>query len=125
MDLAKLVQQAFAAVDSNVAGAVKTVTYHQMVADGEYDPYTGKTINSTADHTVPKAILTGLKFTERNNAQRLLEAGDQKLLIPYADLPITPSLKDTVTINGELWQVIDYRPDPTQSALHTFYVRRA
>lgn len=129
IDVSKIVQQAVGSVKKNVKDVVKTVTYKQVTGDAEYDPDTGETGQTFTNHTLPNAILTSFKFNERvfftqGGEARTIEVGDQKMLVPYADLPLTPTNKDIVVIGGQEWEVVNFAIDPTGSALHTFQIRR-
>jgi len=38
---------------------------------------------------------------------------------------VSPSMQDTVTLNGEVWEVKGFQNDPTGTGLITILIRRA
>lgn len=131
VDLTKLVKGAFSTVGAAVQGGTRTATYRKTGAQ-TYDPTTGAQTAATTDFTVT-AIFTSYNRREKetdfqNSRRQIIEFGDQKVLIPYADLPISASdvsLEDVILDGAAVWRIIDHKVDPTGRALHTFQVRQS
>jgi hypothetical protein len=128
LSLAALTSTVFKTVGAAVPGTLRTVTYLQTGTQ-TYNPATGAVSNSTQYFTV-QAILTEFKQESKtldfqDRRQQAVEAGDQKCLIPYQSLPIVPALVDMLTIGSDTWRIVDFKTDPTGTALHTLHIRRS
>lgn len=111
-----LVRDAMITIDD----LAETVIYNQVVI-GAYDPSTDQhTLTVTTTNNVKCALV---KLTEDDMDWFPANAVGQKALIPYLNLPITPSDDDYVTINGERWDVHKIKSVPGRS-LHILYLRR-
>lgn len=123
------VKEAFKLAGQQVSGLLKTVTYVNVTASGVYNVTLGTITNTTVSYVITDAILSDFKYHEVNNiikgGSTIVKTGDQKLLIPYASLSITPTLDDTVSIDSATWNIISHKLDPTKTAVHIFQIRRA
>ena len=79
-----------------------TVTYTRIVP-GTYDSATDSTTDTTT--TYNNVPVVNVRLTEREVEWFSADVVTQKLLIAALDIPITPSVNDTVTIDGSVWQV--------------------
>jgi hypothetical protein len=131
VDLAALVKRAFSTVGGAVQDSTRQVTYRKTGAQ-TYNPATGAQSATTTNYTVT-AIFTSYSRKEKetdfqNSRRQAIEFGDQKVLISYADLPVSASdisLEDTILDGASAWRIIDHKVDPTGKALHTFQVRQS
>lgn len=127
VDLAALVSTAFKTVGANVKNVSRTVVY-RTAGTQTYDPATGTLTTASTDYTV-QAIFTGFKREERDgdyqNSRRVaVELGDQKCLIPFSSLPVTPTMEDHIIDGTSVWRILDFSVDPTGSALLTLHLRQ-
>lgn len=128
VNIAALVKTAFTTVGSSVDGVVRTVTYRAAGAQ-VYNPTTGANATTFTDFPVP-AIFVGYSRKEKetdfqNSRRQTIEFGDQKVLIAYSDLPLSPSMEDVFLDGTSTWRVINHSLDPTGKGLHTFQVRQS
>lgn len=126
VDLSALVALAFNVVGTSVGGVTRTVIYRTVGAQA-YNPTTGVLTATNTDSTVT-AIFTAIKRDKtdidmQNSRRVTVEMGDQKCLIPYSSLPITPTMEDRIIDGATTWRIIDWKIDPTGKALHTFQLR--
>lgn len=120
MSLASQIKTLVQDAITTIGDLSETVIYNQ-VSIGAYDP-------ATDAHTITTTTTTGVKcalvkLTEDDMDWFPANAVGQKALIPYLNLPITPTDDDHVTINGERWDVHKIKSVPGRS-LHILYLRR-
>lgn len=131
VNLTALVKGALSTVGASVQGSTRAATYRKTGAQ-TYNPATGAQTATATDYPVT-AVFTSYARREKetdfqNSRRQIIEFGDQKVLIPYADLPINASdisLEDVILDGASVWRIIDHKIDPTGKALHTFQVRQS
>lgn len=128
INMQAVVKDAFKQIAKNVSGVLRTITYYRLSTAGVYDPVTGVISNTYTQYTVTDAIVTSFKnretYLSNNGTSTQIEASDQKMLIPYLSLPVSPRLDDYIVLDGDRWDIINIVKDPTGSALYTFQIRR-
>lgn len=92
------------------------------VIPGAYDPDTGTSTNTTANHD---GIGVKLDYEQREIDGTQIRRGDQRVYMA-PDLAVTPRTGDTLTIGVESWQVIESRPLSPSGVvvLHDIQVRK-
>jgi hypothetical protein len=90
-------------------------TYTHTTAGG-YNPTTG-TSTPTTQTASPGVILTSYKAEEIDGSK--VREGDRKAVIKAAELSAITSVRmdDTITVtaSGDVWQVKDWKLDPTET----------
>ena len=99
------------AANKLIADKGQTVTFTQ-VTEGTYDPATSSATNAETNYTV-KAVLLPYN-AQAVSSSALIQQGDMKLLVSpkqsSGSAMITASPQDKVTINGELWVIVNVKP---------------
>jgi len=95
-------------------------TYHSAGTFG-WSPATGQTETGGADYTVSKMLF--VKFSSQEIDGEKVLPNDEKALIPYKHLTVTPKETDTITKSGVIRNVQGVSYDPAQ-ALWILHVRR-
>lgn len=132
LDVAKLVKNAFITLNKTADGATSTAVYSHVSGTGTYNPVTGQVSGGATLYPLPQVTLTNFKSREVTGIQipARNESRMVNLLIPYVDLPIQPTIKDTITVTDSKtgvvtrWNLVAFVIDPTKS-LHRLTVQQA
>lgn len=80
---------------------------------GTFDPVTGTTTGGTTSTWAVKGLLKTINSTSASQffgskalADSLVLQGDKQVIIAASGLATVPAVGDTLTISGEVWQVI-------------------
>lgn len=110
------VQSAFIAF-----GDIRTSVSYISKGTATYNPTTGAVTSTDVTITI-SGILADYEINEIDNEAIILT--DRKIMIPTADLSVTPKIEDTITISSITWQVINVGVDPAD-AMWTLQLRKA
>jgi len=80
----------------------------------------GASTVTNVDHTI-KIVEDVLTDSELGSG--IAETGDRKFLVPSLGLIVTPAPKDSVVINGQVWNVYMVETDPAE-ALWVLFTRQ-
>lgn len=101
-------------------GAVKDLQVSIVIimqSDPEYDPTSGD-VNAGENKIPIDALKT--KFTNSEKQIPGYESTDIKFLIYAPDLPIRPTVNDTVLFNESIYKIKDFELDISESILTLF-----
>lgn len=88
---------------------------YKSVTTPTYDPTAGTITMPNTNHVGVPVIFTSFSRMEIDG--QAIRAEDQKAIIATRDLPVTPTINDTITMaNGVIWSVIGIRTDPAGAA---------
>lgn len=98
----------------------QTVTYKQIAANN-YNPATGENTKTEQTYTLRAAV----REYSAKELVGLIQQGDRKVVIPAADLTITPKAKDQISISGKWHTVmaVNTRVVDDTPAVHIVQVR--
>ena len=107
-------------------GQAMTLT---QIAAGAYDPDTGTSTPTEAEHPVRGAVFDYSERTIAGSATAdgtLIQAGDRKVLLSAQGLTVVPAPGWKLTIGAVVWQIVNVKTsDPGGVAvLYTLQVRR-
>jgi hypothetical protein len=99
------------ATNKLIADKGQTVTFRQ-VTEGTYNATTSSATNTETNYTV-KAVLLPYN-AQAVSSDALIQQGDMKLLVSPKQTAggamVTASPQDKVTVNGELWVIVNVKP---------------
>jgi hypothetical protein len=116
-----------AAAKKAMLAAGDVVTEHEVVyvqiTPGVYDPATGAVPQAPVQHTIPRALVTGLARQEMDWFPGDLHM--QKIIIAGPDFPasVTPDTHDYFLVDGVHWEIVRDRLPPAGAVL-IFFVRQ-
>lgn len=99
-------------------GLLKLVTYNAITI-GAYDPVADDLTTSSVSYPI-NVVDTTQKTTEQDWTVVVRES--RKLIIEAADLGFKPSTKDTITLDGEDWNIMKVNGVPGGS-IHIVFIR--
>ena len=102
-----------------VGDVKKTITYHS-VSIGVFDPTLDTRADTVTDYSVD-VIETTIKQAEQDWTPVVRDS--KKILIPAANLAVTPNENDYVTLDGLTWEIIKINGVPGGS-LHILFIRQ-
>lgn len=76
----------------------------RRVTEGSYNPATGASANTTADHAV-MVLLLNYKDYQRQDG--LIQAGDRKAVIKAKDLAVVPDIQDILVVGSDQFRIIN------------------
>ncbi len=80
-------------------------TYQEI--ESEYDPSTGKTVETVTDH--PVRVLPPQRYGAQQLDSSVVEVGDLEVAIPAAELPLEPSTSHKMELLGATWNIQRYQ----------------
>ena len=119
MSLKTTFQKAAQTAGAAFSGVFSSASYN-VVGSAVYDVSTG-TVSAGSSTVVISILFTDYSTAERANSN--IEPTDMKGVIPRLDLPVAPSTRDTITKEGQSFQIVDYRTYPAE-ALWVLQLRR-
>ena len=86
---------------------------YQHAGAPSYSATTGAIVRPTTEYSVPLIVS---RYDRREIDGEAIRAEDQKALIAVKDLPIVPTVNDTLVLaDGTTWNVIGIQTDPSGS----------
>lgn len=84
------------------------VTITQVVV-GTYDNATQSAPTTTTNYTAKAVLLDYKRLDSGNGTVGNIEVNDKKLLVSPVGLTVTPNANDTVTVNSEVWNIVNVK----------------
>lgn len=81
----------------------------KRIITGTYDPAAGSVSNTETIYTA-KAVLLDYKNADAGNGlSGMIQVNDKKLLVSPVGLTVAPDANDLVTIDSEVWNVVNVK----------------
>lgn len=81
----------------------------KRIITGTYDTATGSVSNTETTYTAKAVLLDYKRLDAGNGLAGLIQINDKKLLVSPVGLTVAPDANDLVTINSEVWNVVNVK----------------